>query len=406
MKKAITILLALLMVLSLAACGDDNSTTNTPAATETPATPKEDFFGEWENYETGDTITIDSEDIIFESKDGGSYQSGWEFAEITGDTLKDNEPIGELRLTTVNGFKQLVGSSGVFITLEEANQRRNSESKALGEKYEGENFEITIKNVSFDNVLNKNNTTRVFERDVGQDKPGDGKIYMIINFDYTNLAKTAVDMVRDVKFTVIYKDSYEFVSFEEDKAYIFEDDINGVFRSCRLDTGGYLMELSPLTSDSFVIAIPVAEIVNTDTNSSLEIKVDYGKNIKGGASIVETAYFNVDGENVKRYTEDAPSVTSITSEEISSILISHQWERVIDENSSAVMEFSDDEMGKLDFTDGTHYDLKWKANSDETVSVTLIVDGRDAPGKYNFIEKTGEYQLVNEDNSTFTYIAQ
>ena len=40
MKRAITILLALLMVLSLAACGGSSTTTSTPAPTEAPATPE------------------------------------------------------------------------------------------------------------------------------------------------------------------------------------------------------------------------------------------------------------------------------------------------------------------------------------------------------------------------------
>lgn len=40
MRKAITILLALVMVLSLAACGGGSTTTNTPAPTEAPATPE------------------------------------------------------------------------------------------------------------------------------------------------------------------------------------------------------------------------------------------------------------------------------------------------------------------------------------------------------------------------------
>lgn len=41
MKKGITIMLALVMVLSLAACGGGSATTNTPAATEAPATPED-----------------------------------------------------------------------------------------------------------------------------------------------------------------------------------------------------------------------------------------------------------------------------------------------------------------------------------------------------------------------------
>lgn len=217
MKKAISLLLALVLCLSLCACGGSN--TDTPETTQAPTT------------------------------------------EVT-------ETPTEAPTEAINAVN-------------------------VGEKLVGDNLEITVKSIEFADLLGKDNTTRVFERDVSWDDPGDGKVYAIIKFDYTNLAKQEVDMVRDVKITVVYRDGYEFASFDETKAYIFEDDINGVFRQCCLDTGGYVMKLSPLTSGSFFIAIPVAEMVSTDTESPIQIKVDYGTNIKGGASVSETVYINV-----------------------------------------------------------------------------------------------------------------
>ena len=162
----------------------------------------------------------------------------------------------------------------------------------VGEKYAGENLEIIVNSVEFADLLGKDNTTRVFERDESWNSPGDGKVYMIVKFDYTSLAKQDTDMTRDIELTVVYKDGYEFASFEEDEAYIFEDDINGVFRQCILDSG-YKMTLSPLTNGSYFIAIPVAEMVSTDSSSSIQIKIEYGPNIKGGASVAETIWINV-----------------------------------------------------------------------------------------------------------------
>ena len=225
MKKALSLILALVMCLSLCACGGGNDPADTPATEETKSS-------------------------------------------TTEATAAPTEAVTTTPTETTNMV-------------------------ALGEKLTGDNIEITVKSIEFAALLGKDNTTRVFERDVSWDKPGDGKVYTIIKFEYTNLAKQEVDMVRDVKITVVYKDGYEFASFDEKKAYIFEDNINGVFRQCCLDTGGYVMELSPLTSGSFFIAIPVAEMVSTDTESPIQIKVDYGTNIKGGASVSETVYINV-----------------------------------------------------------------------------------------------------------------
>ena len=53
------------------------------------------------------------------------------------------------------------------------------------------------------------------------------------------------------------------------------------------------MALSPLTSGSFFVAIPVAEVVSTDAESPISVRFDYGENIKGGASISETVYIKV-----------------------------------------------------------------------------------------------------------------
>ena len=76
------------------------------------------------------------------------------------------------------------------------------------------------------------------------------------------------------------------------KAYIYEDDINGSFYQCMMDSG-YLMELSPLTSGSYFIAIPVAEIVSTDTVSPIKIKFEYAPFIKGGKEAYQTTYIKV-----------------------------------------------------------------------------------------------------------------
>lgn len=81
---------------------------------------------------------------------------------------------------------------------------------SMGEKLTGGNMEITVKGIEFAELLGKDNTTRVFERDVSWDNPGEGKVYAIIKFDYTNLAKQEVDMVRDVKITIVYKDGSFF----------------------------------------------------------------------------------------------------------------------------------------------------------------------------------------------------
>lgn len=246
----------------------------------------------WENPKTGATLTFANGSYTHTAQNGSMSDSiQWSF--LAGDTYY--LPNVDIFKIVVEGdsFKLVGETLGEYITPESASAKAESELMNLGETAKGQSFEITVKEYEFVEFLGKDNTTRLFARDVSWDDAGDGKVFMVVKFDYMNLDKQEIDMVRDVCVTVNYKDGYEFASHNEEKAYLFEDDINGVFRRCSLDIGGYVMEQSPLTSGSFFIAIPVAEIVSTDTESAINVRFDYGDNIKGGASISESVSFRI-----------------------------------------------------------------------------------------------------------------
>lgn len=410
MKKTIIILLTLVMMLSLAACGGGSQTSSTPAPvataeltteptpTETPATPKEDFYGEWENYETGDTLRIDSKDIVFEYPNGSSYQSSWIFAEIVGDTLKDNEPIGELRLTVVEGYKQLVGVSASYITKEEADKRRDIESLTVGETAETELAKITIKKVVYSDKVDKDIAPRLFINERGTLSAPKDKTFVLVYFDFTNLSKEQMYVNEETILAIDYN-GYQFKSSDGD-SWLFEDAKNGsIYGYYGRLVGGYLVELSPLMSNSYFACVPVPKAITEDASSELRIIMEIGNEYDKDYSVVRYKV-SIDSNNQKADTTNVLSANGVRD-----LLTSHEWKRTIDSDNSATMVFSIDGTGTLDFTDGTHYDFKWKADS-KIVDVTLIIDGREAPGSYDFVEEEGNYSIVMTDNSSFTYIAQ
>lgn len=247
----------------------------------------------WTSPTTGSILTFENGMYTHTDSSGSSFSFETQYTYLAGDTyyLPD---VDIFKIVEDGESFKLVGKTwGEYLTLDAAAAKAASELINMGETAKTELFEITAKEYTFAELLGKDNTTKVFTRDVSWDDAGDGKVFMIVKFDYLNLDKREVDLVRDLCITVSYKDGFEFASFEEDKGYLFEDDINGVFRRTCLDSGGYVMALSPLTSGSFFVAIPVAEVVSTDAESPISVRFDYGENIKGGASISETVYIKV-----------------------------------------------------------------------------------------------------------------
>lgn len=293
MKKILSLIMALALMLSLSACSEKQpNVSNTESNTDSiSGLTKKDFYGTWINIDTNEFLVIDEFNIsLCDSRKQPIHGYTWELAKINGNTVSIMDDF-TFTLTDVNSEPQLIGELGTFITEKAAQEM--TVHVGLNETAKGKFFEVTAKEYEFAELLGEDNTTGLFLRDIGWSNAGDGKVFMIIKFDYTNLAKQEVDMVRDMQVSVLYRDGYEFNSFKEENAYIFEDDINGAFRKCWLDAGGYVMEMSPLSSGSFFVAIPVAEMVSTDTESSIQIRFDYGKNIKGGGELSETIFIDV-----------------------------------------------------------------------------------------------------------------
>lgn len=125
-----------------------------------------------------------------------------------------------------------------------------------------------------------------------------------------------------------------------------------------------------------------------------------------------TTYYDLDFKEpiviVVADVEDKEVVANqANNSNISNVLIASKWHRKDASGETvATMTFAEDNTGLMEMTDGESYDFKWSIGDNNTVDVVLIVDGRDAPGSYNFLNENGKYSIQMVDNSSFTYYAE
>ena len=125
-----------------------------------------------------------------------------------------------------------------------------------------------------------------------------------------------------------------------------------------------------------------------------------------------TTYYDLDFKEpiviVVADVEDKEVVANqANNSNISNVLVVSKWHRKDASGETvATMTFAKDNTGLMEMTDGESYDFKWNIGDNNTVNVILIVDGRDAPGSYNFLNENGKYSIQMVDNSSFIYYAE
>lgn len=246
---------------------------------------KEDLYGNWVDTVAGSTLNIDSINIkLTLSNYGGEYTSDWFMSSINGNTFSmfgfyDFEIIEESKKI------RLVSECGEFIREEDAVEQ--NQNYALGETVSAEAATITLTSVDFVTNLTAETASRFMAEDRGWTSggmiAGDGKVFARVSFDYTNMAKQEIDMTDIIKVTVDYNDGY---CYSTDDGFAFCLNGDGVYR--QFGATGYVLDLAPLESDSFLVCIPVMEIVGKDTASPMKILFE----IKSGTG-VQTVGFTV-----------------------------------------------------------------------------------------------------------------
>lgn len=131
---------------------------------------------------------------------------------------------------------------------------------------------FTLTSLEYVDRLNATTGSGILSRDRGLTDAGlvvGNKIFAVIHFDFTNLAKTEKRVTDVVAVTVDYNNGYLYRT-SDGLAYMF--DSTGFYNNYSGE--GYILDLSPLESDNFKVCVPVAEVVGADTTSPLQIKIE------------------------------------------------------------------------------------------------------------------------------------
>lgn len=131
---------------------------------------------------------------------------------------------------------------------------------------------FTLTSLEYVDRLNATTGSGILSRDRGLTDAGlvvGNKIFAVIHFDFTNLAKTEKRVTDVVAVTVDYNNGYLYRT-SDGLSYMF--DSTGFYNNYSGE--GYILDLSPLESDNFKVCVPVAEVVGADTTSPLQIKIE------------------------------------------------------------------------------------------------------------------------------------
>lgn len=342
MKKAVSLILALAMMLSLAACGG-------AAAKEYTI---EEVMGKWHSKETNQIITVEPTHISVYTFSVSSAKS-FSIPVLDKNKLSGDNAVGTFEIKETEAGLQLVAVDGshvaagtVFVKAEEiiaqetiteniwvnvntgkklffADGEYNIEGESSGDismvrwaddriyfpfqmfrividgettqlvsdelgAYElfvepeavyaqiGETVEtdvVAFTLTGFNYVHHLNPKTFVEKEDNAGGSLGPGKDMVFANPEFTvrNLAKESLDMRDSIQFTVDYNGGY---LYNNENAWAYLVDSPGIYWQSYGSTGkGNKLSLSPLETETYEIYIPAINLIETDTESALVLRV-------------------------------------------------------------------------------------------------------------------------------------
>lgn len=401
MKNIVLILLAAMLLFGVA-CSNaatppssepEPAAPQTPSETTPPAVQIEDFYGEWYGYETGGILTIDRDHIGMEGVVGGNGYWTMELAALEGNVLTV-EFFGTLRYENDGAYPQLVGEADTYLTQEALNERIERDCLAVGETAKTERAEITVTKYDFADMLMDGNTNRLFVKERVRETAGEGKTFIMIYFDYTNLDKEKMYVNTGLNVTVEYKDGYQF-SITDSNTWVLEDKPNGLYGYGGLVIGSTLLPLTPLESGKYIVCIPVPDAVRSDTASSLRVLFELGK--KGRDKDYMGVRFRLD-----RGTPSNAELNALDKDAVADILVQNTWERTVSASgNTASMTLRADGTGTETYSAGGSSELKWSITVNNIIRITVSLDGGTSTTENKLEYSDGAYVITELKENGF-----
>ena len=331
MKKLITLLLAAALLLSLAACGgndttsgrnDGNGNTADAANADTsqsagqeadapegaaPVEP-EALEGEWINLTNWNTMsvgqfTLDSSSNTYEasgsttSTDHSEGVGGSSFDSFTIDGDIFSTYSGERYRIVLENEKLYLRSEVsdlVYIKREDFYRFEDIEVHNMGDTVSTDAIEFTLSGydyqdsvsrmdlgVGYDVIFDDGNSDTVV--------PDNGMIWSKISYKLFNTSNLSIPLFQyqNVRFLIVYRDNFTFEMDDFNYNYIIRGH-GGDSHYSFLQSMGEVLELPPLVSEDFDFYMPVPPTVRDDTDSPVHVLV-----ILPASSGVEMFVYNI-----------------------------------------------------------------------------------------------------------------
>jgi len=237
-KRFVTVILALVMALSLCACGGGGGANDITIG---------NLCGDWVREDNGWIMTI-TEDEVTERSSMSSTSRGSHFG------IEDGVFDGKYKIITEGGkVVKLEGETYSYVPFSPV-------EVAMGETFKDNGIaEVTITDIEY-----------------GTSVSDDGMVSMILYYTVKNTYKRELKIPGGVQFTINYADGYQFGTEEGRTCFFREEEGSGFcMRESRDGVGSSQgsFYLAPLSEKTYSVDIPVAEVLSTDTESSLSIDI-------------------------------------------------------------------------------------------------------------------------------------
>lgn len=267
MKRTISFILALMMCLSLCACGGKSDSKKNDYATE--------VLGEWYNVKTSNRLVLYSDGSLEHYKNNtlpnpGHWKVDGKVIDVNASTIDD-----DLKIVSKGKNLSLTNDEFTFVRWESLPKEKLS----VGEKGQKENIAITVTGVDFTTELPADLAEYVsFDVRADDYKLQDGMVYAKITLDVSNFSKQEIN-VPDIhlKLDVVmdYNNGFCYATHDNAKSY-FVSDTSWVIHETPGGQTGSDISVQPLQSKTFDVYITCPEIISTDTTSPLLVSVIEG----------------------------------------------------------------------------------------------------------------------------------
>lgn len=284
MKKWIVLLLALVMCLSLCACGSGDENAAEENAAEENAADSENLsqasiIGNYLEKDSGASFRVEDEFVYWTSTAPEFWSEPYEDTnnyEIEGNKL--TTPVNEegwdsFDITSYGSGYSLSNDVYTFIPYDDYYTFEHATVNKVGDKASGGSVSITLEDVAFqDSIDILDYVTDMWVDNFKDDfvlEPTEGQCFVKLQIKVENEGKETIDVSDALAVALVYDKSFVFNSYETKGNALIAEPMN----YCYVDGNGARksgdLNLSPLSSRTFTVYMLCPTALKDNTDKSL-----------------------------------------------------------------------------------------------------------------------------------------